>query len=87
MTSEVSGTSQEPLDKIVTGAPGHMGGDPTSAAHVRSRTPFGRLGEPQDVAAAVSFRASDQASDISGVNVMVDGGTFHDCATIRTIST
>ena len=35
---------------------------------------YGRLGEPTDVAAAVAFLASDQATYISGVNLMVDGG-------------
>ncbi len=60
--------------KIVTGTPGDMAAEPASAAYVRSRTPFLRLGDPQDVAAAVSFLASDQATYISGVNLMVDGG-------------
>jgi NAD(P)-dependent dehydrogenase (short-subunit alcohol dehydrogenase family) len=60
--------------KIVTGTAGDLSQDPDGAAYVRSRTPFARLGEPQDVAAAVAFLASDQASYISGAGLMVDGG-------------
>jgi glucose 1-dehydrogenase len=60
--------------KIVTGTPGDLSQDEESAAYVRARTPFGRLGEPGDVAAAVAFLASDDATYISGVNLMVDGG-------------
>jgi glucose 1-dehydrogenase len=60
--------------KIVTGTPGDLSQDEGSAAYVRARTPFGRLGEPGDVATAVAFLASDQATYISGVNLMVDGG-------------
>jgi glucose 1-dehydrogenase len=60
--------------KIVTGTPGDLSQDEKSAAYVRARTPFGRLGEPGDVATAVAFLASDQATYISGVNLMVDGG-------------
>ena len=60
--------------KIRTGAPGDLAADPASAAYVWSRTPCARLGEPEDVAAAVSFLASDQATYISGINLLVDGG-------------
>ena len=37
--------------------------------------PLGRLGEPEDVAAAVAFLASRQASWISGQTLVVNGGT------------
>lgn len=60
--------------KIVTGAAGDLSREPASAAYVRLRTPFGRLGEPGDVATAVAFLASDAATYISGINLMVDGG-------------
>jgi glucose 1-dehydrogenase len=60
--------------KIVTGTPGDLSQDERSAEYVRSRTPFARFGEPRDVAAAVSFLASDDASYVSGATLMVDGG-------------
>jgi NAD(P)-dependent dehydrogenase (short-subunit alcohol dehydrogenase family) len=60
--------------KIVTGTPGDLSQSEDTSAYVRSRTPFPRLGVPGDVAAAVSFLASDDAAYISGVNLMVDGG-------------
>ena len=36
--------------------------------------PLGRVGEPEDVAAAVAFLASDDAAWITGVTLPVDGG-------------
>ena len=43
---------------------------------MQARTPHGalRLGLPRDVASAVAFLASDDASFIVGENLMVDGG-------------
>jgi glucose 1-dehydrogenase len=60
--------------KVVTGTPGDLSQNETTAAYVRSRTPFARFGEPGDVAAAVAFLASDAATYISGATLMVDGG-------------
>jgi glucose 1-dehydrogenase len=60
--------------KIVTGTPGDLSQDEKSLTYVTSRTPFSRLGQPADVASAVSFLASDEATYISGVNLLVDGG-------------
>ncbi len=40
----------------------------------RSRTPAGRLVEPRDIADAVCFLASDEASMIRGQTLVVDGG-------------
>jgi len=39
-----------------------------------ARTPVGRLGQPEDVAAAVGFLCSEEASFITGQVLAVDGG-------------
>lgn len=41
---------------------------------ISKRTPMGRWGEPQEVAKAVSFLASRDASYITGTTLVVDGG-------------
>jgi 3-oxoacyl-[acyl-carrier protein] reductase len=41
---------------------------------MRQHTPLGRLGQPEDVANAYTFLASDQASFITGTVLRVDGG-------------
>jgi NAD(P)-dependent dehydrogenase (short-subunit alcohol dehydrogenase family) len=37
-------------------------------------TPLGRLGTPEEVAAAVAFLASDDSSFMTGSELYVDGG-------------
>ncbi|MCS6974578.1 MAG: SDR family oxidoreductase [Cyclobacteriaceae bacterium] len=49
-------------------------GDPERKQKVLARTPMGKLGDPQDVANAVYFLASDEASFITGTVIPVDGG-------------
>ncbi|MFJ9626517.1 SDR family oxidoreductase [Streptomyces sp. NPDC101175] len=52
---------------------------PAMAALVE-RTPLGRTGRAEEVAAAVAFLLSDEAAFISGIDVLVDGGV---CAAVR----
>jgi 3-oxoacyl-[acyl-carrier protein] reductase len=61
-------------------APGYIQTQLTDVIPVEARdkmlglTPLGRLGEPQDVAGAVRFLCSDEASFITGEVLLVDGG-------------
>lgn len=59
--------------KILTGKTGSAIA-PEAIAYSHARTPWPRLGRSEDVASAVIFLASDDASYITGENLMVDGG-------------
>ena len=48
--------------------------DPERKAQIADRHPMGRLGSPDEIAAAVAFLASDEASWITGAVLPVDGG-------------
>jgi NAD(P)-dependent dehydrogenase (short-subunit alcohol dehydrogenase family) len=48
--------------------------DPAIEAGVRARTPLGRCGEPEEIAAVAAFLASDDASYITGQTIYPDGG-------------
>jgi NAD(P)-dependent dehydrogenase (short-subunit alcohol dehydrogenase family) len=65
------GTTRTPLvERAIQSAP-----DPE--AHERwlaSSRPAGRLGVPEEIAATIVFAASDQASFITGSEIVVDGG-------------
>ena len=47
--------------------------DPERFARTLAENPFGRMAEPEEIADAVVFLASDRASFISGSNLVVDG--------------
>ncbi|MEJ5867971.1 3-oxoacyl-ACP reductase FabG [Pseudokineococcus sp. 5B2Z-1] len=68
-------------------APGFVQSDMTDATAARlemtpeayreavaERTPVGRIGQPEDIAEAVAFLASDEASYVTGQTLYVDGG-------------
>ncbi|MHA1165638.1 MAG: SDR family NAD(P)-dependent oxidoreductase [Alphaproteobacteria bacterium] len=63
-------------------SPGPIAGehadDPEMAAHIeaqKSKIPLGRLGLPEEVAAAVGLLASDEGAFINGQLIQVNGGT------------
>jgi NAD(P)-dependent dehydrogenase (short-subunit alcohol dehydrogenase family) len=59
--------------KILTGKTGRAV-EPRWIDYSQARTPMPRLGRPEDVASAALFLASDEATYITGENLMVDGG-------------
>mgnify|MGYP000222718570 CR=1 FL=1 len=63
-------------------APGFIDTDMTRSlteeqqSALKSQIPLGRLGQPEDIAEAVAFLASPQASYITGVELHVNGGMY-----------
>ncbi|MBM4318572.1 MAG: SDR family oxidoreductase [Deltaproteobacteria bacterium] len=59
---------------IRTDALGYLKEGPQMLAEAARLTPLGRVGEPEDLAAAVSFLVSEDARWIHGQAIVVDGG-------------
>ena len=51
--------------------------DPNFFAKLGSLVPLKRMGMPEDIAHAATFLCSDEASYITGVDLVVDGGYVH----------
>ena len=49
-------------------------GDDEARNRILSRTPLGRIGQPEEIAAAVAWLASDEASYVTGQTLYADGG-------------
>lgn len=49
-------------------------GDQAVIAQVAAQVPVGRIGRPEEIAAAVTFLACDESSFVAGAELVVDGG-------------
>lgn len=61
--------------RIITGThPGEADMTDPELPYSYARTPFSRLGRPDDIAGAALYLASDDCTFVSGHNLLVDGG-------------
>ncbi|MGM8365730.1 SDR family NAD(P)-dependent oxidoreductase [Virgibacillus sp. W0181] len=61
------GVIETPMTKGLKSSEGQL-------SQINALTPLGRLGQPEDVANAILFLASDEASYITGAELAIDGG-------------
>ena len=59
---------------ILTGLTQNMLGDPDQAQYFIEKIPQRRIGKPEEIAAAILFLCSEDASYINGATLHVDGG-------------
>jgi NAD(P)-dependent dehydrogenase (short-subunit alcohol dehydrogenase family) len=60
-----------PIDTPMVGGPET---DPARLAALQARVPMGRLGTAEEVAYGVLYLASDEASFVTGSELVIDGG-------------
>lgn len=82
--SSGAGLAQEVADggvRVVGVAPGMVNtrihedaGDPQRLARLAPRIPLGRAGEPDEIANAIAWLLSDEASYVTGTTIRVAGG-------------
>ena len=65
------GYIRTPLNEAISAS---MGGTGFETDYASARIPLGRAGQPEEVAAAYAFLASDDASFIHGTGLVIDGG-------------
>lgn len=59
---------------IMTDMLASVNNDPAAKNRILSRTPMGRIGQPEEIASIAAFLASDDASYITGQTIYADGG-------------
>lgn len=70
-------TATARLQELMTKRAADLGLDEEQyRARLSADTPLGRLGQPEEVADAIVWLASDRASFITGQTLLVDGGLF-----------
>jgi NAD(P)-dependent dehydrogenase (short-subunit alcohol dehydrogenase family) len=65
------GYIETPLNAAIAGG---LGADDFAEAYAAEKIPLRRTGQPSEVAAAYAFLASDDASFITGAELVIDGG-------------
>ncbi|MGB3591836.1 MAG: SDR family oxidoreductase [Nonlabens sp.] len=68
-------TATDRLDKIISGKSQRSGQEEAAVAkEMKNYVPLRRFAQPEEVANAITFLASDKAGYINGINLPVDGG-------------
>jgi NAD(P)-dependent dehydrogenase (short-subunit alcohol dehydrogenase family) len=51
-----------------------LAASPQELRRLQRIIPLGRVGEPQEIASAIAFLASDEATYVTGQTLFIDGG-------------